>query len=203
MDTPQSLKNLAEKALEAVHNHPKNDLNLGYRQAIWAEFGPPGDEFGLKKRTVLAKLTIEKVLPVWESTFPDDNTPGKILNEVRQILDGSLSFSSEDASEHIRDFWEWIEDIEAPDDQLTALDVGFGLVKLITTALFDELFNTEDIDYDCTDADVDSYDADCSYYAAAAYSNGTVWDEDSDDSKRKEFWEWWLKEAVPEAWNYF
>jgi hypothetical protein len=202
MDIPQSLKNLIENATEAVYNHPKNDLNLGYRQAIWAEFGPLGDESGLKKRTVLAKLTIEKVFPMWKSAFPDDNTPRKISKEVDQILDGSLSFSPEDASEHVRGFWEWIEDIEASDDELTALNVGFGFVKLITTALFDELFDSKNIDYDCTDADVDSYDSDCSYYAAAAYSNGTVWDEDSDASKRKKFWEWWLKEAVPEAWKF-
>lgn len=203
MEMPQSLEKLIDNALETVHNHPKNDLNLGYRQAIWAEFGPLGDELGLKKRAVLAKFTIEKVLPIWESTFPDDNTPGKILSEVAQILDGSLSFSSEDASKHVRDFWEWVQDIAASDNQLTALNVGFGAVKLITTALFDELFDSKNIDYNCTDADVDSYDADCSYYAAAAYSNGTVWEEDSDASKRKEFWEWWLKEAVPEAWDSF
>jgi len=42
---------------------------------------------------------------------------------------------------------------------------------------------------------------DSSFFAAAAYAGGAVWDSDSDSLKRREFWEWWLNEAVPMAWD--
>ncbi|MBC6454922.1 MAG: hypothetical protein GDA43_18390 [Hormoscilla sp. SP5CHS1] len=37
---------------------------------------------------------------------------------------------------------------------------------------------------------------------AIAYS-GSLWDPSNDASKRREFWEWWLDEAVKNAWWAF
>ncbi|HBE21460.1 MAG TPA: hypothetical protein DDW51_28675 [Cyanobacteria bacterium UBA11367] len=43
-----------------------------------------------------------------------------------------------------------------------------------------------------------------SFFAACAYANGPVWQiksGKSDSTKRQEFWEWWLTQAVPAAWE--
>ncbi|BDA70903.1 hypothetical protein RIVM261_064230 [Rivularia sp. IAM M-261] len=38
-----------------------------------------------------------------------------------------------------------------------------------------------------------------SFWGAAAYANGSVWEPMSDAMKRLEFWDWWLTTAIPEA----
>ncbi|MBW4506868.1 MAG: hypothetical protein KME64_10195 [Scytonematopsis contorta HA4267-MV1] len=65
--------------------------------------------------------------------------------------------------------------------------------------MYDEEFEQDDINYDLTDADVDAYESDSSFWAAAAYANGPVWEPMSDATKRLEFWDWWLTTAVPMA----
>jgi hypothetical protein len=44
---------------------------------------------------------------------------------------------------------------------------------------------------------------DATFFAACAYANGPVWKTISGEgnaTKRLEFWEWWLTQAVPNAW---
>ena len=52
-----------------------------------------------------------------------------------------------------------------------------------------------------TDADIDPDDMDASFFAASVYANGAVWNLESGPLLRREFWEWWLKQAVPLSWN--
>ena len=42
---------------------------------------------------------------------------------------------------------------------------------------------------------------DASLYASAAYAGGFAWEEQSDKLRRREFWQWYLSEAVPSAWE--
>lgn len=209
MSLTQSLKKIVEKALEAVHSHRQHDLNLGFRQAIWAEFGPhlkesrSKDKVGHQRRTILAIITARHVLPVWECVWPKNDTPHRILEETEKVLKGTLKFSLKEGRERLQDLWTWLDNMEVSNVQLDAFNVGFSAVKAFAVALEDELFDPKDIDYNRTDIDVDAYDADSSYYAAAAYANGSIWESESDASKRKEFWEWWLQEAVPEAWRAY
>jgi len=49
------------------------------------------------------------------------------------------------------------------------------------------------------DEDHDSHDG--PLYACAAYSGDLPWGKRSDPVKRREFWDWWLREAAPAAYD--
>ncbi|OKH47040.1 hypothetical protein NIES2101_24295 [Calothrix sp. HK-06] len=69
-----NLDQITAQALTAVYNHPQHDLNLGYRQAIWATYGSTNNS-GHTKRTTLAILIARSVLRIWSNVWHDDSTP--------------------------------------------------------------------------------------------------------------------------------
>lgn len=203
--SPKALSQLISEASLAVHNHPQHDLDLGYRQAIWAALGALGGVsnaiggIGHKRRAILAVFTARKVMPIWERTWPNDKRPSQILTKAEQLVHGSEDVKA--ATEYGDQFWTWIEQsIGAYEDKIPVY-VGASAVKALFVALQDEQFEYTDINFQRTDADVDVYDLDASYFAAAAYANGSIWEPESDSAKRRKFWEWWLNEAVPSAWS--
>lgn len=87
MTVPSQLQKLIQDALESVYHHPQHDLNLGYRQAIWAAFGDNGH----LKRTVLALSTVRHVLPIWNQKFPHDDRPQQLLTLAEAVISGDVS----------------------------------------------------------------------------------------------------------------
>ena len=73
-------------------------------------------------------------------------------------------------------------------------------MQTLTTALRDEVFDRNQIDLEANDSEIDPDEHDSGFCSAAAYSNGPVWAKDSDSGRRKEFWDWWLTDAVLAAW---
>jgi len=63
------------------------------------------------------------------------------------------------------------------------------------------LFGRE-LDVDSANHDLDPYEYDTAGWAAVAYAHGYGnWDLPLDPEKSKEFWEWWLLEAIPQSWQ--
>ena len=198
-----------EKALAAVRNHPQHDLNLGYRQGIWAAFGSKddsktSDNSGHKRRATLAILVARYVLPIWDAIWSDDDTPHRLITTAEQVLNRTIDVKT---ARYYRDeVWTKLENLASePEHQKPeyqkAINAGFAAINALSSALYDEEFDPDNINYNLTDADVDSYESDSSFWAAAAYSNGSIWEPNSDTTKRRKFWEWWLTEAVPKAWQ--
>jgi hypothetical protein len=82
----------------------------------------------------------------------------------------------------------------------TAAYVGFAAINAVVVALFDE--ETEELDDDgnvILDQDLDPFTWDTSFYAAAAYSENEP--EENKIQKRREFWLWYLNDAVPLAYQ--
>jgi len=200
---PVTLRRITKDALVAVRRHPKHDLNLGYRCAIWAALGlstsKAMNKSGHKRRTILAMLTVKRVLPIWDRAFPNDKTPHRILNKVEQILKGTANVQI--AARDVDRYWTFMDNLAYKTDNNKSVMVGYSAVKALTTALWDIQFDFKNVDYNLTDADIDPYDNDAAFAAAIAYANGSIWEPKADASKRQEFWEWWLTEAVSEAWH--
>jgi len=193
MAIPSELQKLIKDALESVRCHPQHDLNLGYRQ----------DKVGHRRRAFLASLAIRHVLPIWNKAFPNDDTPEKILAEADQVMNGAVN--EEVAIKDIDQFWKYLWKLASSTKNM-AVAVGLGAVQALATAIQDESFDPDNIDYDATDSqEFDNNDA--SFFAAVAYANGPTWEvvaeAESNPVKRQEFWEWWLAEAVPAAWEHF
>lgn len=200
MIIPYSLKRVIHDGCCVVERHPQHDLPLGYRHAIYAQIGGPlgmcQDNTAHKRRTVLALLTVQHVLPIWEKARPNDKTPHNLLGKVEQVLAG-ISQSTE---EEVGEFWSYMDGVAAETEGGPPVGVGYAAVEALHTAVADEEFNPLAIDYSLTDEDVDPYEHDTAFAAAADYAGGPTWEPKSDASKRREFWHWWLSEAIPAAW---
>lgn len=192
-----TLDEIIEKALTSVRSHPRHDLELGYRQAIWAalESSPGNGDVGRKRRLLLAILSAKHVLPLWEKLRPDDNLPHRCLAKAEQSLFDRIEALEDDYMAAIQ----IIDDLEYE----PVIAAGHCAVETLSTTLWDERFDPTNIDYSLTNEDLDPDYDDPALIASYAYANGSIWEESSNDHKRLEFWEWWLTEAVLKAWQAF
>ena len=104
-------------------------------------------------------------------------------------------------------------------DDRPSIYVAFVAMKTAITALEDERFYPEeeesediivdgnicikedDIDDDSVDADLSPDERDAAYFASCVCAGGFPRAERSSPVRRREFWEWYLRKAVPEAWE--
>ncbi len=200
----RNLQHIVQDALSAVHSHPHHDLNLGYRQAIWNAYGSHNDEPATTKQTIahqnrtrLAILTARSVLSIWDCTWQNNRTPHHLLRIAEHLI--QRMDRADTARDEGETFLTWLESAMVLYEYKPPLYAGFSAVKALFVAVEDEKFDSGAIDYQCTDADIDPYDLDTSFFACAAYAHGSVWESESDAAKRRDFWEWWLKHAVPKA----
>jgi len=203
---PAELSNILNLAYEAMIAHPQHDLNLGYRRLIYEQLDPGTDippqkeRDGLKRRVNLAILAAEKVLPFWEKVYPGNGLPQRCLQLARQVLHGQVD--DNEAWKQRDLLWAKLVEMGNEDRENQAVQgAGFSAVQVLTAVLRDERFDPGQIDLNLTDADINPDEMDSAFFAAAAYADGAVWDDASDSGKRREFWEWWLKEAAPMVWG--
>ncbi len=195
-----NLDQITEQAKNAVRDRPQHDLGLGYRQAVWAALGSK-DESGHARRTNLAILASRYVLPIWDSVSEDD-TPNRTMAVAEQVLNGTLDVRL--ARSYKDEVWTRLEN-KASDpkyqdiEQQKLINVELAAIAALNTALYDEEFDYDNLNYDLTDDDVDAYESDSSFWAASAYADGPIWEPKSNATKRLEFWEWWLTTAVYQA----
>jgi hypothetical protein len=82
--------------------------------------------------------------------------------------------------------------------KLIAAYAGFACISAANTAIYD-------IDLDLAglpEIELDPDEWTACYYACLAYCGGAVWEKDQgDDMKRREFWEWFLRESIPGLWS--
>jgi Immunity protein Imm5 len=196
MAIPSGLQNLIQEANKSLHRHPQHDLNLGDRHAIWAAFGDSGH----LRRTALALSTVRHVLPIWNQRFPNDDRPQKVLTLAEKVISGDVSKAFAEKESQI--LWREMQQLGYEDSGI-AFTVGCAAVAALDTAIFDENFEPDEIDFNLIDnQDIEGNDT--AFFAACAYANGAVWETisgKSDSAKRWEFWSWWLNIAVPTAWE--
>jgi immunity protein Imm5 of predicted polymorphic toxin system len=206
MTMPPILEQAIARALAAVRSHPAHHLELPYRRAIWAALGPrmePSQPFGgigHFRRTRLDAQTVRHVLPRWHAAWPDDSTPGEILDEAERVLRGE--FDDADIRKNVGLSWHYMDELSQGANPAGSFAVlaGYAAVKVLDRAWYDLHFDPERIDGPQDDGQVSAYDSDAAFDASMVYANGGLGDPRSDPAKRLEFWEWWLTRAVPAAW---
>lgn len=191
------------EGLAQLEADPLGDLKLGLRRRILAELGEryvEGDRSrsqGLRRRTKLAQVSIEKALPVWDVARPTDDMPRRLLQLAAFVVEGKIEPDAAWAERATA--WTALDDIAVKDEGMQlALAPGYGAAQVLACAIADEQLDIEDLG-DLTDRDVDPEDLDPYFFAAAAISGGAVWDEASFKEQRRAFWRWWLEEALPAA----
>jgi Immunity protein Imm5 len=221
MEISPELQTLLEKAQTHIRRHPEDDLPLGYRQAIKMALGPYYDigknnlqspaAVGYKRRGVLAILTARYVQPIWQQVTPtedlsqeeiDRGLPARTLLRAQKYLTGELTVGS--AKEFYRFYnliWQDVLSLMQTEDidQTWPVGAGWAALKALLGMRADFKF---EIDLSRTDESIRDIDArDYEFHAVVAYANGTPDWPNADQARRHQFWNWWLTEAIPIAWN--
>ncbi len=148
----------------------------------------------------MAKLELTcawKVLNIWEDCDLTDTSPRELLELAERFLQGEVE---EKELVRIRSYFNTLAEhlMEKGEEYFTASYACFACISAANNALYGFFeFDTDgkpeiEIDYDWWTA--------C-FYASMAYCGGATWEKGvGDDLKRREFWEWFLNEAVPSLW---
>jgi hypothetical protein len=156
-----------------------------------------GDRIGHRRRVKLATLSVEKVLPLWNSLLPSDNTPVRALELADKVMTGNMSRDVVD--KEAGSLWSHVDDILwRHEDMQSIAMVGYGAIQVIRGAMSDDHFLLESCE-GASDSELEPYDYDSSFLAAIAYSGGATWEAGSNSQKRFEYWTWWLTSAVDAA----
>ncbi|WP_279637400.1 Imm5 family immunity protein [Corallococcus interemptor] len=200
MGVPEVLDSLLQRAFESVRADPVHDLALGMRRELWRSLGPGlGFGPGYARRVALALATARHVLPLWELTYPENRTTHTVLDSAEAMRVGSLDKG--EARAIWQQAWDHMVELSFSDEGSRGVAAGLSAVQALRTCIDDEAFVLLGVDERLRDDQVDAEDMDASMFAAAAYAGGPAWDASSDSARRLQFWEWWLSEAVPLAYQ--
>jgi len=195
-----TIEELVEDGLNLIRDDAHHDLRLSLRRRIWAALDETRVEssarIGHARRVTLAVLAVEKVLPLWEALLPEDRAPHESLGVVREVMAGTVAAAA--AARIAGEVWTHCDNLASrySGENQSVILVGYAAVQVIHLALSDEFLSSNSAD---ADIDVDPYEHDPWCCAAAAYSRGSIWQDQSDSKKRLEFWTWWLTSAVASA----
>jgi hypothetical protein len=156
------------------------------------------------KRASVIWLTVEilaakKVLPIWKAAFPSNDIPIKFLYEAEKQLVQPEVITYPD-----KNMWAVkanLQSISLQDEEdFSPLYAGYACWTAASKVLLG-IGIWPDCDPE-TELDVELWDA--SFFASLAYSGGAIWEEGiGDPVKRREYWEWFFREAIPQAVSRF
>ena len=172
---------------------------MGPRQEA-EDGGPTG--LGWRRRTWLGFLTIRHLLPVWRLAYPADTGPERMLSLAERVLQGRADRQAAGAESN--GYWDGLANSgeEWGDDQAPPVEpiaVGMAAARVVQTARLD--YDLTPGDPSETDQDRDPFTWDESYLGSIAYAGGGTWQTKSSPARRREYWQWWLNQAVPEAYQ--
>lgn len=185
-------------ALVALAAHPSCILAPIYRRKIYSALISDSDLGNSQAYEKLAILTARHVLPIWQTAWPHNRMPEHLLETAERIVfrlsDREVAKEQAiEASDFLGNFGKNLD----PSFE-NAFFSGAAALRALEEILSKNPFDGALIDDDTTDSDLDPWCSDTALYAASAYA-GPVWEKGSDTVKRREFWNWWLTDAIPTA----
>lgn len=218
--TTPHLAKLVEKGLKCIEEHPRHHLELGIREAIYKELGPHRDSGtdgmrGYRRRMDLAVSVINKVAPLWKATWPKDQTLESYLNKFHKLT--AIQTERErknlmiDSDRDWEVMTEWADNTGITDRQrrhhrFPESLVGLAVVRACELAGDDRFAVNNMGDLGQQDKIEDFMNEDLHFYAAFAWARGYPYAKEQmaffdagDPQKYKDFWKWWLLEALPAA----
>jgi hypothetical protein len=201
MTLPHTLQELVDEAYAAMIRDPNHALPPLYRKDIYRLISAGQANGGRLARARLALLSARYVIPIWERARPTDVGPPGLLRMAEALLTGQDI--AEAARSQADAVWEALTELDVHSDKLGIVETiasGLAAVEALREALGKDPYEGVNIDATKSDEELDPYHTDAAQFAADAYS-GPSWISSSSPEKRREFWEWWLREAVPMAWH--
>jgi hypothetical protein len=201
---PMQFRDTLKAASLTLESDSRGHLPLPERLAIWKLLGSYSDRnaevptTGDLHRAELSLIAAADVIHIWNSTF--ENPIFDLLIEMcfKHLSNRSMA---QEIDKKRRELTEHLQDLEFEEDQVSALFAAESVLAAATLVLGSRTFDPYAIEPTTQDEELDSDRWDSAYFAAAAYTGGLLGDPQSSTSKRKEFWQWYLTDAVPEAWR--
>ena len=160
---------------------------------------PYSDRFELRRALAAespeALLRLEascarRAIPIWTAAFPDDTLPIDVMNAALSEPD------NEDLESELGELKTYLDNVfDYGDDYFTANYAGSACWAVARDALGDV---TEEPDGD-GELQIPPDEWSPCFFASIAEAGGAVWEDVADDAKRREFWRWYLLEALPAA----
>lgn len=194
---PLELKELLDLSYTKMIQEPKNILPPFYRKKIY--------DFILNNIKPaayywLSIITVEYLLPLWESKWPNNALPKQLLDIATQTIVGNIS--REVVKEKFENGWKEKEKLGTDNAEMGKEFYVFeGAVEALHDVLGKAPFGGVEIkEFDTDENDLD-YTCEDTASSAMVTLAGETGDRNFSTEKSKEFWEWWLTEAVSKAWE--
>jgi hypothetical protein len=201
MSLPSEINSIIEEYLEILRNDADYLLNPHYRVQIYKKFQNPSTLAGTQFLQWLQILTAEHVLPIARWFLPDYLNPAELLRVARGLLLKTISETeARNKLEEIENYLSKINLECAPPTITRAYDVFNASLAALSWCI--EIPTLPNFVENDNEEDWMDPDADAANWACAAYA-GPIWATDDfyDPSSGLEFWEWWITEAIPQAWE--
>ncbi len=175
----------------------RGELSSTYRKKVYETIGIKSSEAEIPAHFFQAKLEIicaSKVSELWDSNESVTICANKFIKLCEKCLKGHLSH--EILRERKYNFYSQADSLFEEDPQpLISAYAGFACISAANAVLSGMDFDTLGI----PEVDVDEPNSwTASFYASTAYCGSAIWEEKTnDDPRRREFWEWFLCEAIP------
>lgn len=215
MPIPESLETLLTIMLARLNRHPQNALLPHHRWTIYQALASDGVLYG-GRIGWLAAITARRVLSIWIKAQPGVTLPGEMIYVSESVLKGAMTVEQAQAeweqgagvlgvgAEEL-DGNEWLKD-----QSLTSVFAGRACLYTIRETIGPHPFENSQVALreDTTDGDISPEHMDVAGWAATAAS-WPVWIDAPDDydlmvthlEERREFWMWWLNDAITQAWE--
>lgn len=154
---------------------------------------------GLRRRSKLAVMCLEHVLPFWNKAFPGNDFPERVLAMIKDYRTGILTYQSLD--DILYSSWVDIDDLGNEFPNEIAGNIGYAAIKAARVAMSDEDFDPSNIDLNEKDEMFDIDEKDTSWWAASVYAGDGYKSDDATVRRRREFWEWYIEHAARESWK--
>jgi hypothetical protein len=176
-----ALSSALEAAKGALASSADGAIERAFRERIWTALDHRG-------RSLLAIACAVRGLAQWFATFPNDETPDRLIDLARAVLAGegdrALAIRERDKA------WTHVDDL---DPNLDATVIGYAAAQALGTVLFDDETTGA-----ARDSDVSPEAHDAGYLVSLAEAGGPVW-QPSERERRRRFWTWWLEQVRESA----
>jgi hypothetical protein len=216
---PAALERAVANGLTRLRSDAAHHLDRPHRLSVYVALGAGWHDrpaarrtAGWERRALLDLQAAERVLPVWIAqasqtgrSVEDLDLPRRWLEEARQALTLPPPSRGE-AGRAIGYTWGQAEVLSSGAAAGPFVLVVVAAQKALARALNDLGFNPERADWDLTDARTYPSYWDAAFCASCASVAGFPWDAaDAVEvagaaTRRRAYWEWWLTEAVLQAW---
>ena len=146
---------------------------------------------------VLESISAHKVEDIWKQYFPSEQFPIELLRIADTLMD-----SGDDVSHMEKLLAECKTKLDDKfllgEDYFRGVYAGFAM----WAAASNIAYGTQ-VDEASFDIDLEPDEWHASFFASLAWAGGAVWEgEVADANKRREFWTWFINDALPEALSF-